>query len=71
MGLLSFATNGFAAMECRRESREGKVTGLVVKYLHRIISVYCEEPVQQYYEWQKGNMSVRSWGKEVKVPVQC
>jgi len=32
MGLLHFATNVFAAMECCRESREGKVMIVAVKY---------------------------------------
>ena len=60
------AASGFAEMELGRQSRREKCVGQIVKYRNRIMCLAIEDPVTQFYGWQKGNIRVRSWTMELK-----
>jgi hypothetical protein len=60
IGVLRYAANGFAAMELDRYSRRGELLGLAVKHRYRFMCVDMEDPVKQWYGWQKIRMGLRN-----------
>jgi hypothetical protein len=53
-------------MELGRQSRREKCVGQIVKYRNRIMCLAIEDPVTQFYGWQKRNIRVISWTMELK-----
>lgn len=55
------ATNGVPTMERGRDSKRGKD-------ISKELCIYMgiQDPVRQCYEWQKRNMTVESWAKNMK-----
>jgi hypothetical protein len=62
------AVRGYGEMILGRESREGKIVWLILKYRHGIkcIPVDKEDSVRQCDEWQKGNKGVSNLTKVMK-----
>jgi hypothetical protein len=46
-------------MELGRYSSTGEFMGLVVKYRYRFMCVGMEDPVKQWFEWQKINIGLK------------
>ena len=53
-------------MDVGRESSRSKCLGRILKYWYSVVFSETEEPIKQCYEWQKCNMRVKSWAREVK-----
>jgi hypothetical protein len=55
----------FDGNDAKKRQQEGEdVEGK--QYRQRIIPMGIEDPVRQFYEWQKRNITVGSWAKKMK-----
>jgi hypothetical protein len=52
-------------MERSRDRRKWEVVGVIVEYWQWIVCAECEELVKQGCVWQKDDMSVRRWDKDL------
>jgi 4-hydroxy-3-methylbut-2-enyl diphosphate reductase IspH len=53
-------------MELERDSRRQKCKGQIIQYWYHILCLDTENLAKQFYQWQKSNMSVRSWTTELR-----
>jgi len=65
MGTLNCAASGFAKMELERDNRRGKCKGQIIQYWYHMC-LDIENLAKQCYQWQKSNLSVRSWTTELR-----